>query len=100
MSETVKDKITASKRFPSSVIRANNMPFSLPPRGLCRELAAAYIGVGKSKFDEMVKEGLMPKPRVIGSRRLWDRPEIDTAFSSLPHVDESVPSNPWDDILT
>ena len=81
-----------------SLIRAGLLPASLPPRGLCRELAAAYIGVGGSKFDEMVREGLMPKPRVIGSRRLWDRPELDIAFSNLPHADEGGGANPWDDV--
>lgn len=25
-----------------------------PPRGLCREEAARYVGVGTMKFDEMV----------------------------------------------
>ena len=32
----------------------------LPKRGLSRAEAAHYVGVGTSKFDEMVKDGRMP----------------------------------------
>jgi excisionase family DNA binding protein len=78
--------------------RSEILPSSLPPRGLCREVAAAYIGVGGSKFDQMIKEGVMPKPRIHGGRRLWDRSELDVAFSNLPHADELPIANPWDDI--
>jgi excisionase family DNA binding protein len=78
--------------------RSEILPSSLPPRGLCREVAAAYIGVGGSKFDQMIKEGVMPKPRIHGGRRLWDRSELDVAFSNLPHADEIAVANPWDDV--
>lgn len=81
-------------------MRAAALPASLPPRGLGRGTAAAYIGVGATKFDEMVKDGSMPKPRIHGGRRLWDRSELDVAFSELPHDGEgSKTRNPWDDIL-
>lgn len=56
-----------------------------PPRGLCREEAARYIGVGLTKFDEMVKDRRMPKARKIDGRSVWDRIELDMAFSDLPH---------------
>ena len=72
------------------------LPASLPPRGLSREIAAAYIGVGSTKFDQMVKDGAMPRPRIHGARRLWDRSELDIAFSNLPHVgDDQDLHNPW-----
>lgn len=80
--------------------RSAVLPASLPPRGLCREIAAAYIGVSSKKLDQMVKEGSMPKPRIHGGRRLWDRSELDTAFSELPHDGEELERrNPWDEIL-
>jgi predicted DNA-binding transcriptional regulator AlpA len=80
--------------------RSSVLPSSLPPRGLCREVAAAYIGIGGTKFDQMVKEGTMPKPRIHGGRKLWDRSELDAAFSDLPHEGEASGNrNPWDDIL-
>jgi len=85
---------------PHQAARSAVLPSSLPPRGLCREVAAAYIGIGGTKFDQMVKEGTMPKPRIHGGRKLWDRSELDVAFSDLPHEGETSGSrNPWDDIL-
>lgn len=60
------------------------LPVSLPPRGLSRAFAAAYVGVSPTKFDEMVADGRMPQPRKIDGRLVWDRHEIDQAFSALP----------------
>jgi predicted DNA-binding transcriptional regulator AlpA len=56
-----------------------------PPRGLSRLEAARYVGVGPDKFDEMVSDRRMPKPREIDRRIVWDRVELDIAFSELPH---------------
>jgi len=63
------------------------------PRGLNRRQSAFYLGIGTTKFDEMVKDGRMPKPRVIDTRTVWDRYELDDAFEALPHREEE---NPWD----
>lgn len=60
-------------------------PLSYPPRGLSREEAARYVGVGTRKFDELVAARRMPKPRQIDGRVVWDRVELDIAFSELPH---------------
>lgn len=59
---------------------------SLPfiPRGLSRPLAALYIGVGTTLFDEMVEDGRMPKPKRVNNRTIWDRVELDIAFTDLP----------------
>jgi predicted DNA-binding transcriptional regulator AlpA len=62
-------------------------PYSYPPRGLSREASARYIGVGSTKFDEMVKDGRMPKPKRVDGRTVWDRVALDIAFTSLPDVD-------------
>jgi predicted DNA-binding transcriptional regulator AlpA len=48
-----------------------------------------------SKFDQLVKDGRMPKPIRIDGRVVWDIKELDDAFENLK--DES-PNNPWDDI--
>lgn len=58
--------------------------FSYPPRGLSREEASRYVGVGTTKFDEMVKAGRMPKPKRIDSRLVWDRIALDIAFADIP----------------
>jgi predicted DNA-binding transcriptional regulator AlpA len=65
----------------------NILPTNLPPRGLSRVQAAAYIGVSPTLFDEMVRDGRMPKPTRINSRTVWDRVKLDEAFAELPHDD-------------
>jgi predicted DNA-binding transcriptional regulator AlpA len=59
-------------------------PLPFIPRGLSRPLAALYIGVGTTLFDEMVEDGRMPKPKRVNNRTIWDRVELDIAFSDLP----------------
>jgi len=70
------------------------LPPSLVPRGLSRAQAAEYIGVGVTKFDEMVDDGRMPRPKRIDGRIVWDRIKLDEAFDALD--DEGGPSNEWD----
>ena len=65
-------------------------PLSYPPRGLSREEAARYVGVSPAKFDQMITEKIMPKPRQAGGRIIWDRVELDIAFSDLPHQGSKV----------
>ena len=60
------------------------MTIFYPPRGMSREEAARYIGVGTTKFDQMVKDGRMPKPKRVDGRTIWDRIKLDEAFTSLP----------------
>ena len=38
-------------------------PIAYPPRGMSRDEAARYIGAGATKFDEMVADGRMPRPK-------------------------------------
>jgi predicted DNA-binding transcriptional regulator AlpA len=70
------------------------LPSSLAPRGLSRVQAAEYIGVGVTKFDEMVVDGRMPRPKRIDGRKVWDRIKLDEAFAVLD--DEAGPKNEWD----
>jgi predicted DNA-binding transcriptional regulator AlpA len=72
---------------------ASCLPPSLPPRGLSRTQAAEYIGVGVTKFDEMVNDGRMPKPKRIDGRIVWDRVLLDEAFEALQDAD-TVEKNP------
>ena len=75
--------------------RTSVLPLSLPPRGLSREQAAAYIGVSPGFFDGMVNSGVMPKGKRFSGRVLFDRLELDAAFSALPGGEEAT-NNPWD----
>lgn len=61
-------------------------PHGYPPRGLSRDEAARWIGVGTTKFDELVKDGRMPRPKRIDGRAVWDRYALDAAFSALGEV--------------
>ena len=63
--------------------------YAYPPRGLCREEAARYVGVGASLFDEMVKDGRMPKPKRVNTRAIWDRAGLDAYFTDLPSNEEN-----------
>ncbi|HVX34848.1 MAG TPA: excisionase family DNA-binding protein [Hyphomicrobium sp.] len=76
--------------------RAAILPPNLPPRGLSRDEAAAYLGLGVTKFDELVAENRMPKPKVVGSRRIWDRKQLDCFFSALPDTEGNAePDDVW-----
>jgi hypothetical protein len=78
------------KRGPQSTL-----PASLPPRGLSREEAAAYIGVSPSLFDILVKDGRMPGPKRINSRVVWDRLKLDVAFEALDDTDVDGTDDEW-----
>lgn len=73
------------------------LPANLPPRGLARAVAAAYIGVGVTLFDEMVRDGRMPSPKRINGRRVWDRVGLDAAFEALPDENERA-DDVWDKV--
>lgn len=66
------------------------------PRGMSRDEGARYIGVGTTKFDEMVADGRMPRPKRIDGRVVWDRLKIEAAFSDLP---DEKQVNPLDRML-
>lgn len=65
-------------------------------RGLSHVEAAQYVGIGPTKFDEMVKDGRMPTARRIDARKVWDVRELDLAFDALP-ADTASQGNSWDD---
>ena len=72
------------------------LPPMLAPRGLNREASAAYIGVSPTKFDELVNDQRMPRPKRVDGRRIWDRLALDEAFSALPHDGDAGLTKPWD----
>ena len=55
------------------------------PRGLGRVEAARYLGIGTTKFDELVIGGKIPRGRQITEGRIvWDRVALDLYFDGLP----------------
>jgi predicted DNA-binding transcriptional regulator AlpA len=81
---------------PEYLRRKAELPRSLPPKGLSRVHASQYLNVSPGKFDQMVADGRMPRPKVIDSRRVWDREAIDVAFEALPEAGAGPDVNPWD----
>lgn len=70
-----------------------------PRRGLSCDEAAAYVGVGKSKFLLMVDEGKMPKPIRFDRRIIWDIRTLDAAFDLIGEQQSSVAvDEPVDDV--
>ena len=67
----------------------------IAPRGLSRTEAANYVGIGTTKFDQLVRDGRLPKAIQIDGRVVWDRHKLDDAFDRLAGIDD----NPWDDCL-
>jgi hypothetical protein len=58
----------------TSRIDPNEQPLPLPSvRGLSREQAAAYLGIGPTLFDR-----IGPPPVALGRRRIYDRVDLDT----------------------
>lgn len=72
------------------------LPPNLPPRGLSRRAAAQYVGLGCTKFDELVKAGRLPKPLQFDGRRVWDRLALDQAFEAMS--DPNGVRNEWDTV--
>jgi predicted DNA-binding transcriptional regulator AlpA len=68
--------------------REHDLLLNLAPRGLSRVQSAAYIGVSPTLFDEMVRDGRMPKPTRINARTVWDRARLDEAFVALADDDD------------
>lgn len=68
-------------------------------RGLNREQAADYVGVGVTLFDRMVKDGRMPKPKAVDRRLIWDRNQLDEKFEALPDTSgKAAPRVNWRDV--
>jgi hypothetical protein len=74
---------------PSIVINMN-------PRGLKRKVAAAYMGVSPTTFDEMRKDGTVAPPRKYRGNKIFDVRDLDDAYENLP-TDEKP--NSWDELL-
>jgi hypothetical protein len=67
--------------MPAKAIIAARLPVR---RGLDENEAAVYLSLSPSFFRKLVADGLMPRPRIISGRRIWDIEELDMAFKALP----------------
>ena len=67
----------------------------IPRFALRRAEAAASVGLSVTKFDQLVRDGRMPKPKRIDGAVLWDAESLRMAWLSLPDEGEGGP-NEWD----
>jgi excisionase family DNA binding protein len=69
-------------------------------RGLDEAEAAVYLSLSPSLFRQLVAQNTMPRPRLVGRRRIWDIEELDRAFVALPREGGGAgdgQGNSWDD---
>ena len=79
--------------------RQSALPPTLAPRLISRSAAAAYVDVSPTLFDEMVKDGRMPRPKLLGGRRkAWDVRALDVAVDALPVEANDNNDLSWGDI--
>jgi hypothetical protein len=61
-----------------------------------------YLGISTTTFDKLRADGRVPKPRLCGDRKLWDRYELDLSFEALPVDNDGAPATParnsWEDV--
>lgn len=65
-------------------------PYAYPPRGLCREAAARYLGISTELFDDLIQRGHLPGPRLLSGMTSWDRHQLDAAFEAFPTARSSL----------
>ena len=54
------------------------------PRAMRAPMAAHYVGMGRSKFLDLVAKGLAPKPkRPSVGVTIWDRVDLDKWLDSM-----------------
>jgi predicted DNA-binding transcriptional regulator AlpA len=76
--------------------------YAVAPRLVSRADAAHYVGISATLFYGLVSQGLMPFPKAVGSRRLWDVLELDKAIDELAVADLPAHTpcsvDPYDDV--
>lgn len=69
--------------------------------GLPELEAAASVGVSPSKFRELVADGAMPSPRIVGGKLVYDVDELRSSFKNCPHRDgEEAETDTWADLTS
>jgi excisionase family DNA binding protein len=65
-------------------------------RGLSEMEAAGYLSLSPSYFRQLVIANKMPRPRLIGKRRVYDIEELDAAFRAMPREGGETQDEPPD----
>jgi hypothetical protein len=75
----------------------DTLPHTLSPRLISRTVAAAYLSISPSTFDKAVASGLMPPPKLLFGRKLWDVRQLDLSAEALPIPEEKQADTTWGD---
>lgn len=67
------------------------------PLGLSAQEAAALLGISESLFCRAVQMSLMPRPRKLFGRLLFDAEEVIAAYRRLPRWGDPSDSTQRDD---
>ena len=78
--------------------RQTSLPASLPPIGASLEVAAAYVSLSATKFRNLVVRRLMPPPKRVDGRLIWDLEEVRTCFKALPSEHDEAEDDGWGDV--
>ncbi|MEO0681112.1 MAG: hypothetical protein AAF192_11930 [Pseudomonadota bacterium] len=64
----------------------NSGPLPWTPCGAVRrDHAAKFCGLSATTFDAMVRDGVLPQPRLLGERiKVWLIADLEAALASLP----------------
>jgi predicted DNA-binding transcriptional regulator AlpA len=62
------------------------------PRAMRAPAAANYVGMGRSKFLQLVKDGQAPKPKKPSKGvTIWDRADLDRWIDGMDYQPSSTP---------
>jgi predicted DNA-binding transcriptional regulator AlpA len=81
--------------MPKGLQRQNHF---ISPRGLRADDAATYLGMGKTKFFELVEKGTMPRAFTIDNIKIWDRFDLDAVIDAAKD-DMPTDNNSFDKIM-
>ena len=78
------DEVAAWLPRPGARKLADSLAY--PPRLMELERAASYVGFGRTKFQELVVMGVMPKSLDVEGSPRWDRFDLDRAVDDLKEI--------------
>jgi len=81
-----KPEVTGKQVGKSGYARRLADSLAYPPRLMELERAAAYVGFGRTKFQELVVMGMMPKSLDVEGSPRWDRFDLDRAVDDLKEI--------------
>ena len=72
------------------------------PHTLREKSACTHLGIGRTKFRNLVKDGILPKPYKAGGCSLWKTSDLEQAFDVLlGAANDNTPVNhldSWSDV--